>query len=75
MTIKQTCIKILQSKEWKESSEEDQVKILIQLCFLVFDQTRINMVRRWGKVKFFTTVHQRHELNSIEPPEISFDIR
>jgi len=73
-SIKQTCIKILESKEWNESSQDDKVKILITLCFQVFDNSRIAMVKKYGKSKWFSSVHIKAELNSIEPPSLNFDI-
>jgi hypothetical protein len=74
-SIKQTCLKILQSKEWESANEDDKVKILITLCFCIFDQTRINMVKRYGKIKWFNSCHIKSELNSISPPDVNFDIR
>ena len=75
-SIKKTCEKILASKEWEEASENDRAKILITLCFQIFDLTRLRMLRLYGKSKWFGSQHIKYTLANVEPPDnVPFEIR
>ena len=73
MNIKQSVDDILRSEAFQKvldgESDKDLEILLIQFGYHVYERTVFNMVRRYGKVKFFTTEHIKADLKDIPPPE------